>query len=369
MEIDSLRPQLQFELLKLVLLRENYVKRLRKKLSGKGATAGGNGLDLGVVGLLDCIREVNVQVIETTRLWERAQLVQAYNSSAKPFQWNGTNYLEKLGHDLEFLEEYPQLVDWLGFSTINNPFIVPPEIFRDHVYIPPNSFVVFGLRPASIPVTSKATRTARSHTRSPYLTPIVNDPDLMPQLSAKNRLKGKFQHRGGAGVGEDPVATAPNYTRYDVLDNSHHLSIHGLITSVGLQPTYIYIHTLYICLAVDNNPRQMTSFMTSSAHQIGRPRHLHCHWSTHAYEPQTGLRPLRDLPQQRLHPAASDLSHPAQSESALTVPAPIPAAAAATGTGTVVESRSSCCWVLLLSGGGPYEVYWGAEGRVGAAPP
>ena len=221
MEVDSLRPQLQFELLKLVLLRENYVQRLRKKLSGKGkgATAGVNGLDLGVVGLMDCIREVTVQVIETTRLWERAQLVQACNSTAKPFQWNGTNYLEKLGHDLEFLEEYPQLVDWLGFSTINNPFIVPPEIFRDHVYIPPNSFVVFGLRPASIPVSSKATRT-RSHTRSPYLTPIVNDPDLMPHLSAKNRLKGKFQR---PRVGEDPI-TAPNYTRYG-LDSSHHPSM------------------------------------------------------------------------------------------------------------------------------------------------
>lgn len=230
MEVDSLRPQLQFELLKLVLLRENYVQRLRKKLllslSGKGqgkgklllsSGKGGNGLDLGMVGLLECIREVTVQVIETSRLWERAQLVQGNNnnsssSALKPFQWNGTNYLDKLAHDLEFLEEYPQLVDWLGFSTINNPFIVPPEILRDRVYIPPNSLVVFGLRPTTIPVTSNATRTDRSHIRSPYLTPIVNDPDLMPQLSAKNRLRGQFKHRGQS-KGEEDSAAAPNYSR------------------------------------------------------------------------------------------------------------------------------------------------------------
>jgi len=198
MEVASLRPQLQFELLKLVLLRENYLQRLKKKLalslplsSGKGDATMGGGLDLGVVGLLDYIREASVQVIETARLWERAQLVQP-NSTMKPFQWNGSNYFEKLSHDLEFLEGYPHLIDWLGFSTINNPFVVPPEIFRDHVYIPPNSVVVFGIRPAH-PVPSKALRSVRSHNRSPYLTPIVNDPELMPQLSAKNRLKGKFK--------------------------------------------------------------------------------------------------------------------------------------------------------------------------------
>lgn len=114
MEYDSLKPQFEFELLKLVLLRESYIQRLRKKLKFNDKDVYAD-IDLSIVGLLDVLRETTIQVIETMKLWERTQLS---FPNIKPFQWNKVNYIEKLCHDLEFLEDYPYITNWLGHTYI-----------------------------------------------------------------------------------------------------------------------------------------------------------------------------------------------------------------------------------------------------------
>jgi hypothetical protein len=99
MQNPSLRPELEFELLKLVLLREKYIQRLSNKLSADHEKALQTAkavaraaklkskpkgfvepvlfvprVDIGLIGLFDVLRDCTVQVVEKTRLWERAKL-------------------------------------------------------------------------------------------------------------------------------------------------------------------------------------------------------------------------------------------------------------------------------------------------------
>ncbi|CAM9563438.1 unnamed protein product, partial [Ectocarpus fasciculatus] len=52
------------------------------------------------------------------------------SSPAPVFLWKGHNYLTKLAHDLEFLDDSnasAPVSAWLGFSVRDNPFLIPPN--------------------------------------------------------------------------------------------------------------------------------------------------------------------------------------------------------------------------------------------------
>lgn len=52
------------------------------------------------------------------------------SSPAPVFLWKGHNYLTKLAHDLEFLDDADASAPvsaWLGFSVRDNPFLIPPS--------------------------------------------------------------------------------------------------------------------------------------------------------------------------------------------------------------------------------------------------
>lgn len=86
---SSFKPDIEFELFKLILLRESYgnifsslcrtiikfcfqniaVKRLTKQLvDGNGA------VEISLVGMMDVLRDTSVQVVLSIRIWERAQV-------------------------------------------------------------------------------------------------------------------------------------------------------------------------------------------------------------------------------------------------------------------------------------------------------
>lgn len=53
-------------------------------------------------------------------------------NSRPVFRWKGHNYLVKMAHDLEFLDDASAsapVTAWLGFSVSSNPFLLPPDIF------------------------------------------------------------------------------------------------------------------------------------------------------------------------------------------------------------------------------------------------
>jgi hypothetical protein len=104
--------------------------------------------------------------------------------------------------DLEFLQGYPYVLNWMGFPPTANPFLVPPEVLRDEVIVPPNSFIIFGIEPPKESVVNKP-KSSTANLKSPYTTPIINDPQVFTHLSARSKLNAKFKAvQGGAGEGD-----------------------------------------------------------------------------------------------------------------------------------------------------------------------
>lgn len=222
MEVPSLRPEIGLELFKLVLLRESYIRRLQKRLKQLGKSH----IDLSLIGLIDLLRDTTIQVVEMIDTWEKTQLDYP---AVKPFTWNNENYLQKIHHDVDFIDDYPQMKIWLGFSLCNNPFLAPPEIFSSLLVVPKDALIIFG-NPAEKKIeTDKSITREKKSFKSPYTTPIINDPEVFTHLSAKNKLDQKFKGVGKKQSGEDnsliPQDTTelpPNpyqcYLTYDVIE-------------------------------------------------------------------------------------------------------------------------------------------------------
>ena len=119
-KVASLKPELEFEVIKVVILREKYLNRLQQAVETSKGT-----IDLSIIGLVDTLRDASVNVVETIRLWEQSQVDYPL---VKPFVWNGQGYLQKMVDDTAFLDEHPQVEDWLEFSSLRNPFFMPPEL-------------------------------------------------------------------------------------------------------------------------------------------------------------------------------------------------------------------------------------------------
>lgn len=69
-QAPSFKPELEFEVIKLALLRERYIKRLHSKLK-----ANDGKVDMNVIGMFDVLRDVSVEIVETIQTWERTQVI------------------------------------------------------------------------------------------------------------------------------------------------------------------------------------------------------------------------------------------------------------------------------------------------------
>lgn len=99
--------------------------------------------------------------------------------------------------DLDFLAAFPDVISWLGFEPKANPFLVPPEILNSDLVMSKQSYVLFGQRTENLKVAKKVESKAK-FTKSPYLTPIINDPEIFSHLSVKNQLEKQFNAAGKA---------------------------------------------------------------------------------------------------------------------------------------------------------------------------
>lgn len=183
MQVASLHPQLEFEVIKLVLLREKYLIRLKRTLD----ESDGN-IDLGIIGLVDTLRDVSMATVESIHNWEESQVNYPL---IKPFVWNGLNYLSKMIEDISFLTAYPQVAFWLEFPSDSNPFFIPPELLLLGREVPlvDNTFIVFGQRPEVIrqkKILGK--KDNLKSLKSPYNTRIINDTDIFPSASVEHKL-------------------------------------------------------------------------------------------------------------------------------------------------------------------------------------
>ena len=98
------------------------------------------------------------------------------------------------------MSNYPVIQEWLGFSVINNPFLVPPDLLFDGVeldakvtaysltYSLTYSFsflfkasIIFGNRP-KVKENAKEKAQKPKFIKTPYLTPIINDAIVVKYL-------------------------------------------------------------------------------------------------------------------------------------------------------------------------------------------
>jgi hypothetical protein len=183
MQAPSLHPQLEFEVIKLVLLREKYLIRLKRNLD----ESEGN-INLGIIGLFDTLRDVSMSAVESIHNWEQSQVNYPL---IQPFMWNGLNYLSKMIEDISFLTAYPQVAFWLEFPSDSNPFFIPPELllFGREVPLVDDNFIVFGQRPEVIRQKRRiGIKDNLKSLKSPYNTRIINDTDIFPSASVEHKL-------------------------------------------------------------------------------------------------------------------------------------------------------------------------------------
>lgn len=102
----------EVEILQKVVVRENFVAELMKLLDNQN--------DIGscineVVELVKAIRFQTLDIIEDIDAWQTAQSV------PRSFLYRGLNYLIKISSDLNFLDQYDEIVERFCFELRNNP--------------------------------------------------------------------------------------------------------------------------------------------------------------------------------------------------------------------------------------------------------
>jgi hypothetical protein len=179
-------------------------------------------VDLSVIGQVDVLRNASIEMVESIGQWQKSQIT--YPTTIHPFMWNGDSYMDKMGSDLDFLGDWPTVVNWLGFSPVGNPFLVPPDLLDDDTDIPKNAFVIFGKRPAVKEVNRKdRSSMPKTFLKSPYDTPIINDPVLMAQAAIaedkkRTQLEASKEKASKLTTGvRQPVDPFESYIDYHVV--------------------------------------------------------------------------------------------------------------------------------------------------------
>ena len=122
----------ELEVLKAILNRESYLKRLFKMVKTLEKK-----FKPEVADLLDFIRAATIDVIEAVVKWREVK-----GDHDATFMWNGLNYMLKMSSDLDYLVKYKVINEWIGFSIERNPFCVPfplengIQLFADKVLDP-----------------------------------------------------------------------------------------------------------------------------------------------------------------------------------------------------------------------------------------
>ena len=110
-------PEQELEVLKAILLREGYLKRLEQTINDWLASGLAKNAPRGLSDLWDLIRVSTVEVAERVVAW-RLAVGADIGGAPMPFLWNGVNYLLKMPSDLDDLELLPSIRRWAGFGLV-----------------------------------------------------------------------------------------------------------------------------------------------------------------------------------------------------------------------------------------------------------
>ncbi|CAN0145147.1 unnamed protein product [Scytosiphon promiscuus] len=122
-EIDE---SVETDVIKAILLREEYIGRLQAHLESQVFQFGKDQAAFDdLLGLLDLLRFTTVDAVEAIQRWRRAR-----GNHSAPFSWNSVNYLLKIPSDLDFVHCHKSVRTWLNFDLRRNPFLLPMPLER-----------------------------------------------------------------------------------------------------------------------------------------------------------------------------------------------------------------------------------------------
>ncbi|CAM9446504.1 unnamed protein product, partial [Sphacelaria rigidula] len=91
----------ELEFIKSIILREEYVARVRQCLHDHHSKFGRDHEVLShLIGILDLLRSATIDAVEAVQQWR------GKHGHLNPFIWDGANYLLKISVDLDFLDEH-----------------------------------------------------------------------------------------------------------------------------------------------------------------------------------------------------------------------------------------------------------------------
>lgn len=83
-----------------------------------------------IFSLTKALRSTGLDVVESLILWR------SLHGDVEPYYYHGTNYLEKMAHDLDFLVSSPLIRSLLRIPLTGNPFLVNRTLLNFHTVRP-----------------------------------------------------------------------------------------------------------------------------------------------------------------------------------------------------------------------------------------
>ena len=124
----------ELAILNSILLREDYIARLKRDLQAWSGPFGGDaaeleGYALPSISLLEVsdslhrIRLVTVDIVEGIQEWRKT--IHGSADNRIPYTHEGVNYMQKMCSDLDFVDVIEPVVEHLGHRMRRNPCITP----------------------------------------------------------------------------------------------------------------------------------------------------------------------------------------------------------------------------------------------------
>lgn len=108
--------QLEIDTLQKIVIRERLLSELSRLIRSASEIP---SVVKETVELVKVLRQETLDIIEHIIIWQ--QQLQGQHEMVRPFLYKGMNYLIKMASDLNFLDQYDDIIEYFCFEFTNNP--------------------------------------------------------------------------------------------------------------------------------------------------------------------------------------------------------------------------------------------------------
>jgi hypothetical protein len=108
--------QLEIDILQKIVIRERLLSELNRLIRSASEIL---SVIKEVVELVKVLRQETLDIIEHIVAWQ--QQLQGQHEMIRPFLYKGMNYLIKIASDLNFLDQYDDIMEYFCFEFTHNP--------------------------------------------------------------------------------------------------------------------------------------------------------------------------------------------------------------------------------------------------------